>query len=40
MACRKKGEVFNHPASIILLKAEGKRDIAVTAHDRKKDILS
>ncbi|VEF46090.1 Bacterial Ig-like domain (group 2) [Bacillus freudenreichii] len=35
----KKGEVFNHPASIILLKAEGKRDIAVTAHDRKKGYI-
>ncbi|MCR2822768.1 Ig-like domain-containing protein [Lederbergia panacisoli] len=35
----KKSEVFNHPVSIILLKAEGKNDIAITDHDRKKGYI-
>ncbi|MDF2791070.1 MAG: Ig-like surface protein, partial [Neobacillus sp.] len=35
----KKGEVFNHPVSIILVKAVGKYDVAVTAHDRKKGYI-
>ncbi|MBS4201241.1 hypothetical protein KHA93_16510 [Bacillus sp. FJAT-49732] len=35
----KKGEVFNHPVSIILLKAVNNDDIAVTAHDRKKGYI-
>ena len=35
----KKSEVFNHPVSIILLKAVDNHDIAVTAHDRKKGYI-
>lgn len=35
----KKDEVFNHPVSIILLKAEGKNDIAITDHVTKKGYI-
>jgi hypothetical protein len=35
----KKSEVFNHPVSIILLKAVDNYDVAVTAHDRKKGYI-